>query len=145
MAERLAHFGTGGLDGITLNSLYAPFLKICLIAGKKTINSGFHPKIELNQIAESWIAHEMGHVLQFLIMEANDYRKSPQNMKGDIINLATRKYNSTNRVISKYGEINVYEWWAEVFAHLECCNNPSPLGLAMRDYINTLFENKLRV
>ncbi|MDR1364302.1 MAG: hypothetical protein LBJ32_01560 [Oscillospiraceae bacterium] len=142
--QRIKHVGAGGLSGITFNELYAPLFKISLIKGKQSINSGYHPPIELNQIVESWITHEMGHVLQFLIKETNGYSKSAVEMKEDVIRIAMEKYGGTTRKISGYGETDEFEWWAEAFAHMKCCKNPNSIGLAMRDYLNELFAHDLR-
>ncbi len=66
-------------------------------------------------------------------------------MKNDIIKIAKEKYRGTSEVISEYGETDEMEWFAEAFAHAECCNNPNPIGLATRDYIKELFKKNLEL
>ncbi|MDR1364826.1 MAG: hypothetical protein LBJ32_04295 [Oscillospiraceae bacterium] len=142
--QKIKYFGEADLSGITFNELYAPFLKIVFIIGKQSINnSGFLPPKELNQIAEYWIAHQIGHVFQFLIRATNNCSKSAVDMKEDVIRIAMERYGGTTRKISGYGETDEFEWWAEAFAYVQCRNNLNPLGLAMKDYLNELRTNTL--
>ena len=43
--------------------------------------------------------------------------------------------------ITPYGSSNATEFFAEVFAHLQCSKNPNGLGLAMRDLLAEIQED----
>lgn len=148
------------VKGVYFNGFFLSHFKISLALGKMGTDSKFNPPVEPNQMIERLITHEMGHVLQFLIAEINfrkiysgtqDYsriytevaKEVATNMKKGIMEIVKEKYSHESEIISRYGETNAFEWFAEAFAHMECCNNPNPIGLATKDYINNLFSKDL--
>ena len=135
------------ITGVHFSKFYLSHLKLNFVLGKSNINSNFHSPGELDQIIERLTAHEMAHVLQFLILSTNICKKIDvyKKMKDDIIKIAKEEHRGTSEVISRYGETNEKEWFAEAFAHAECCNNPNPIGLATKDYIEELFKKNLEL
>ncbi|MBR2735534.1 MAG: hypothetical protein IKE05_05020 [Clostridia bacterium] len=115
--------------------------------------SGDYSHVEANQLVSSIAAHEIGHIFENVIYLLH-LKTSPaatstnflaKVIKEKIIKIAKEKYGATDSKISKYGETNDQEWFAEVFANLECANeeNISPYGEAMRDVIKMFEDNTI--
>ncbi len=109
-----------------------------LLAGGNVVNKmGHHSPMDYKRILPAVATHELGHILQWLIIN-NSAEKSEENMKEEIIKIAKKNHGSNiSEKISTYGETNVCEWFAEVFAHSECSSNPNPLGQAMKEYLSS--------
>jgi len=107
-----------------------------LLAGGNVVNkTGHHSSMDYKRILPAVATHELGHILQWSIMK-DKTGESEENMKKEIIEIAKKKQGENiSEKISTYGE-DVREWFAEVFAHSECCSNPNPLGQAMKEYLS---------
>lgn len=115
---------------------------------------GFDCYVEKNELIPSIIAHETGHVFEFLMFDAalgvasshnlklekTFYEDFDNKMKEKIIETSKGKYGAGDAKVSRYAEKNSTEWFAEVFANLECANeeNISPYGKALRDILNNM-------
>ncbi len=149
------------LSGFAFGSkLFAPNYKYNLYKYKKSVENNYHSLRDTSQLIDGIIAHEFGHAMEILhitrkfnivwFREDGDlfyvthtkkfnYDNENDRIKREILKVANTKYKNTNKVISKYGETRSAEFFAEAFAHMECCNNPNPIGLATRDYIQNWF------
>lgn len=89
------------------------------------------------------MTHEFGHTLEMQLYKK--YNPSGNNIgyvhfsdkvKMDIINIAKQKNNNFDYFsnISVYGDVNSKEFFAEVFANLEC-GKPNELGKAMKEFL----------
>jgi len=89
------------------------------------------------------MTHEFGHTLEMQLYKKYNptgnnmgYLSFSNKVKSDIINIA--KANNSNfdyfENISKYGDVNPKEFFAETFANLEC-GKPNELGKAMKEYL----------
>lgn len=118
------------------------------------IRSGHNAPCDLNKLLEVSAAHEMGHIIQYAlcndtgleVVDNTTYKKgeigwSPFGatslqatpMKEEIISKAIE----SDRIgsISKYGDEDAQEWFAEVCAHAFCSETPNALGTAMREFL----------
>ena len=118
----------------------------------KNANPNFYPpSVSNGKLIESYLAHEMGHQIFSTIVEEScrfykcflDSLEVAECMKENIVAIANNNYGGNTDIVSDYGKENAKEWFAEVFAELECSDNPSPLACAARDYLDSLMKNKL--
>lgn len=89
------------------------------------------------------MTHEFGHTLEMKLYKKYNptgnnigYAHFSDKVKMDIISIAKQKNNNFDYFsnISKYGDRNSKEFFAEVFANLEC-GKPNELGKAMKEYL----------
>ncbi len=135
-------------------SFYAPESSYltALYSAYSSYKSGYKSSTSRKKLLASTAAHEMGHLISFFIWinkegmnviestsavaQKNEFEEIE---KEEIIEIAKNKYGCKDFSISKYGDSDPGEWFAEVFAHMECSDEDqlSPLGKAMRDYLQT--------
>lgn len=113
---------------------------------------GFDCYVENDQLISSIIAHEMGHIFEFFMfdtainvalsynlkLEKTFYESFSDKIKEKIIKISKEKYGADDSKVSTYAEKDSVEWFAEVFANLECADeeNISPYGKALQDVLN---------
>lgn len=110
-------------------------LESILNLGRKTIENGFHSNLKLDEVIQAGIAHEIGHIFEYCIIQTLE--KPPDTIKNEIIDEAKNidpKFQHFK--ISEYGETNSKEWFAEVFATLMNGVNSTPLTCAMEKYLH---------
>ena len=130
------------LSGVYINkSVVNSSLEDIEKQGINAVKSGFHSKLKMNEVVQAGIAHEVGHCFEYCIMRC--VNKNEDNIKEDIINKAKDIDPSFNDfVISKYGEANSSEWFAEVFATLMNGQESTVLTQAMGQYLRS-YENAI--
>lgn len=87
------------------------------------------------------VTHEYGHALQN-VMYAKATRGGYKGTSGqyaekagkEIISIATKKYNGTQKSLSSYGATNYAEFFAEAFASANL-GKPTAVGKAMNDWL----------
>jgi len=105
---------------------------------KNSILSAHNAKVKDGKELESIIVHELGHALQhalFLDGSCMTLDEIAQKHKEEILNIAKGKYNTYNSYVSKYGETNAEEWFAELFAYALLNDVSTGLGRAMQDFL----------
>jgi len=100
--------------------------------------------VSIKKLNASIAAHEMGHLIQRLSwLDCRYYditlEEFAEQQSKKIKEIAKTRYGCKDFSISKYGDSDPIEWFAEVFAHMECSDEDqlNPLGKAMRDYLQT--------
>ncbi|BED92856.1 MAG: hypothetical protein RsTaC01_0751 [Candidatus Paraimprobicoccus trichonymphae] len=83
-----------------------------------------------------WFFNPENQFLQFTECLADGSNK----MKNEILKIAKEEYRNIDEIISTCGEIYPTEFFAEVFAYMECSDTPNFIGKAIANYINNWFE-----
>ena len=119
-----------------------------------SIKSGWSAPIDNKNIKISTLTHEMGHAVSFAIVSkkmkqdnvpltkfnliVDDYLK---DIKDEIVEYAHKKYgidpNEENDVeVSRYGETNEAEWFAECFANGKLSSSPKIISKALLECVD---------
>lgn len=126
--------------GIYVSNIAISFKDLTMAQGKHLVKSGKRSDLKLSEIVQGAISHELGHVFEYCLYQFG----SAEDIKQIIIKEAKRiDPNFDNFKISEYGEINCYEWFAEVFSNLMNGAESTPLTKAMENYLNSHMNNLL--
>ena len=123
-----------------------------------SIRSNWHVPINIKEDARKYtITHEMGHVIENCIFEKllkenrtnsryYDTRWLAIKIRNEVENIAQNNYTKSGEKvkmnISTYSKENSMEWFAETFTNLVLADEPMPVALALRDYIESFKEKK---
>ena len=137
-----------------------------LVLDRKYVNSTFREKYLQKEKAGKYfssvdyvntknyiVTHEMGHALEYSIA----YKMSKQNadlmnknlssiaykIRSDVISIARdeilfRHLKRNEIFLSKYSDMNQFEWFAETFANLKLSSKPEPIAKALQLYLERL-------
>ena len=130
---------------ISINSSYDYFKDkdyLCDITKEQVEGNWFMPCDEKKYNIYA-MTHEFGHTIEMKLFKKHNpngnnmgYLSFSNKVKDDIINIAKKNNSGFDyfKNISKYGDSSPKEFFAEVFANLEC-GKPNELGKAMKEYL----------
>lgn len=125
------------------------------------VRKGIHPMVDDSHLVDHCITHEFDHLLEgtcrkIFILNNGGYRGgccldgiADENLKllaldfyPYVENDILQGLEGNSRSISKYGDTEPLEFFAEAFAHLECTDNPADvneIGRRLENYlVNTM-------
>lgn len=144
--QSIAYIGYDkAMTHISINSSYDYFKDkdyLCDITKEQVEGNWFMPCDEKKYNIYA-MTHEFGHTLEMKLFKKHNpngnnmgYLSFSNKVKDDIINIAKKNNSGFDyfKNISKYGDSSPKEFFAEVFANLEC-GKPNELGKAMKEYL----------
>ena len=118
---------------------------------KENIKVGYWSKSDDSQLVNKVMLHEIGHFVQRVLTEQISIKRNETELRNSnpraydkkiaeemhqkILKINKNKYNDNSTHISKYGESDRFEFFAETFAELMTTNNPSNLAKSLDDYL----------